>query len=1025
MRRDSRAGLVLALFGLAAPASAAAWGCSTTQPPAVTVSADASSAIAGSTVVVSTSATSQTALKWFAAVVPAGQGTLLGGAPVGDGSIEVAFATGATSAAGTASWVLPATPGTYAIKITAVNCAGAATASAQVSAVSEQTVLPVIDAVEAGAKTVLAGKSVALTATAHDPAGGAVTYAWSASAGAFSSDTASSTTWTAPGAGGRSTLTLTVSNGQATATSSLSIAVELGEFQGSFGSAGRAPRRVAVSPSGGFHVVDAKTGDIVSMTPSGSPVGSLNVPRRMLAITSGGAHLYATSIDGGLYAIDPQGGPPRAIPLRDGALRMPSGIAFDAGRGILWIAEGGAAQLRGVRLDGSTAATIASAGGSALAGLDDVAVDAAGGVLWASVSSNQLGNNVFAFDLSSGAYLYSAVPFGSGDGQVTRTGGIAVDGSGRLFVSDLFQGRVAVYRRDGAALGTLGQFGAGPRRLQLPAGLAVAQDGGVLVASMDQGRVKRFGTGNPVPAPTCTVSGSLDSDCDGMPDWWEVKYGLNPHWAGDALLDADGDGLTNLQEFANGTDPRVPARSPGSTPVDPAPAWTVSPSKLSDPGLVRFSASLASPVPCAVSWKQRLGPQVLLRGGDTLTPSFVGRIAGRYQFQGIATCGAASAAAVVEAVVRNVAPRADAGRLLVVRPGAAIVLDGRFTSDGNGDALELAWDQTIGEPLTGPAPGPTLALRFRTPGYFAFGLGATDASRANDTAEAPVMVVGGSEETPTVVVTSPLAGSVGSPVVLDAGASLEPAGTATYSWSQLDGSPVSLTGANGPTASFTPALAGRYVFQVTLASQSRRSPPARVEVYVGPRGALPVAVASGAAASSVGEPLRLDGSGSVAAGGGELLYAWRQVSGPAAGLTDADRAQATVVPFAPGAYVFELAVKESGVPGVPARLAFVATSAAPGQGLPVATATGPGAAVTGRPLTLDGTASRDPDGHALRHRWTQVAGPWVALDDPFSAAPSFSPRRPGRYVFELEVDDGRIRSAPASVTVMVLPGEAR
>jgi pectate lyase len=46
-----------------------------------------------------------------------------------------------------------------------------------------------------------------------------------------------------------------------------------------------------------------------------------------------------------------------------------------------------------------------------------------------------------------------------------------------------------------------------------------------------------------------------DSDHDGMPDWWEVKYGLNPRDPSDAAQDKDGDGYTNLEEYLNGTDP--------------------------------------------------------------------------------------------------------------------------------------------------------------------------------------------------------------------------------------------------------------------------------------------------------------------------------------------------------------------------------------------------------------------------------------------------------------------------------------
>jgi hypothetical protein len=48
-----------------------------------------------------------------------------------------------------------------------------------------------------------------------------------------------------------------------------------------------------------------------------------------------------------------------------------------------------------------------------------------------------------------------------------------------------------------------------------------------------------------------------DDDNDGMPDWWETQHGLNPLNAGDADDDPDGDGVSNLQEFLDGTNPGV------------------------------------------------------------------------------------------------------------------------------------------------------------------------------------------------------------------------------------------------------------------------------------------------------------------------------------------------------------------------------------------------------------------------------------------------------------------------------------
>src|SRR5262249_15941845 len=54
-----------------------------------------------------------------------------------------------------------------------------------------------------------------------------------------------------------------------------------------------------------------------------------------------------------------------------------------------------------------------------------------------------------------------------------------------------------------------------------------------------------YGVLNGGPAP-------VDSDGDGMPDDWEVYYGLDPNDPSDANGDFDGTGYTNVEKYANG-----------------------------------------------------------------------------------------------------------------------------------------------------------------------------------------------------------------------------------------------------------------------------------------------------------------------------------------------------------------------------------------------------------------------------------------------------------------------------------------
>ncbi len=53
-----------------------------------------------------------------------------------------------------------------------------------------------------------------------------------------------------------------------------------------------------------------------------------------------------------------------------------------------------------------------------------------------------------------------------------------------------------------------------------------------------------------------------DFDGDGLPNYWEARFGFDPHSAADASADPDFDGLTNEQEYRMETDPTVSNLAP-------------------------------------------------------------------------------------------------------------------------------------------------------------------------------------------------------------------------------------------------------------------------------------------------------------------------------------------------------------------------------------------------------------------------------------------------------------------------------
>jgi Tol biopolymer transport system component len=100
---------------------------------------------------------------------------------------------------------------------------------------------------------------------------------------------------------------------------------------------------------------------------------------------------------------------------------------------------------------------------------------------------------------------------------------------------------------------TIGQAGSSPR---LWVSRPVVSDGGTTVAFLDLGSGLVTGDLNRVQD---AFGYWVDSDGDGIPDWWMIQYFGHPTGeASDLSLasdDADGSGMSNLQDYIAGTDP--------------------------------------------------------------------------------------------------------------------------------------------------------------------------------------------------------------------------------------------------------------------------------------------------------------------------------------------------------------------------------------------------------------------------------------------------------------------------------------
>jgi hypothetical protein len=109
--------------------------------------------------------------------------------------------------------------------------------------------------------------------------------------------------------------------------------------------------------------------------------------------------------------------------------------------------------------------------------------------------------------------------------------------------------------------------------------LWTTQDGGGLIRFTGTSRYGSAGqfptTADGGPAdryagPTFEFS-SADTDGDFIPRDWEVSQGMNPDDPADGASDFDGDGASNQEEYAAGTDPRSQASRPGIESVHVTP----------------------------------------------------------------------------------------------------------------------------------------------------------------------------------------------------------------------------------------------------------------------------------------------------------------------------------------------------------------------------------------------------------------------------------------------------------------------
>ena len=253
-------------------------------------------------------------------------------------------------------------------------------------------------------------------------------------------------------------------------------------------------------------------------------------------------------------------------------------------------------------------------------------------------------------------------------------------------------------------------------------------------------------------------------------------------------------------------------------------------------------------------------------------------------------------------------------------------------------------------------------------------------------------------------------------VYLDGSQSRDPNGdTLQYTWSQVSG-PVSvqIENANRATASFTGSKAGVYRFMLRC-FDGKSSATDTVDITI--RNVAPSVSAGSDMTIEVQSPLTLHATGSDP-NGDALTYQWRLVSGTGVQLPDMKRQDISPTFTTEGQYRFSVTCSD-GFLISPADEITVTVNAAANQA-PTANAGRDQDVQLGERVTLDGSASSDPDGDTLSYAWRQTAGIQVDLRGAQTAFPYFDAGSEGTRKFELVVSDGRIESTPDRVVIRVL-----
>ena len=358
----------------------------------------------------------------------------------------------------------------------------------------------------------------------------------------------------------------------------------------------------------------------------------------------------------------------------------------------------------------------------------------------------------------------------------------------------------------------------------------------------------------------------------------------------------------------------------------------------------------------------------------------------------------------------NRPPVSDAGTDQTIGYGKTVTLDGLSSTDPDNDDISYLWNQTHGVRVTlsdDGVPSPT----FTSP-------------NSTDTLQFDLIVSDGtlhSTDTVTIsIINNPPVSDAGADrtvgygktITLDGSSSDTDNDTLHHTWQQLSGPTVSIHDSTTLSPSFVmPTNASALTFEITTSDgYDTSTDTVTISVMNNP----PVSNAGTDQTVQLGSTATLDGSASRDQDGDTISYTWNQTAGTAVTLSDYTISNPTfTAPNSAGTWTFELTISDGYDTSTDTVTITVLNRP------PVSDA---GADLTvrfGDTVTLDGSASTDPDQDDISYVWKETTGTGVKLSDVTAQSPTFTaPNNDAAITFELTVSDG-VLSNTDTVTITV------